>query len=175
MTLKKITLSKDLILALADSQVNEAEKETKQQKDNHATPEGLRQQKVIERKAEKNNPPWLKSAKENRHCLIYCTNTLKSAGQKPNLKGNQNIIKPIGIKLGHSAKQKIRAAKKLIALVENKPFRGKKIQSLNADDYNALTHSRLGQLTQPCVDILQGYNTLTCIFIKPAAADGFRL
>lgn len=45
-----------------------------------------------------------------------------------------------------------------MALVQNKPFRGERIQSLDATDYSALTHSRLGQLMQPYMDIIQRYH-----------------
>ncbi|KTC94471.1 Fic family protein [Legionella erythra] len=133
--------------------------EKEKEKEKELQPEGLRQRppgtKTIKDKIPEVKPDTKEQALlEVLHHYI----TMRQVEADSEKKSKHYKTRVIGIKLGHSAKDKIRAAKKLMALVQNKPFRGERIQSLDATDYSALTHSRLGQLMQPYMDIIQRYH-----------------
>ncbi|WP_203456504.1 Fic family protein [Legionella sp. MW5194] len=136
----------------------EKHKEKEKGKGKEKEPETI-QRRTIEKQTDKNKAPAIQLNAREQDLLRTLRKyiRLRQVEAEPEKKSKHYKSHFLGVKGGHSAKVKIRAAKKLMALVEDKPFRGEKLHSLDAMDYSALTSSRLGQMMEPYLDIIQHY------------------
>ncbi|MDX1837955.1 hypothetical protein DIZ81_09955 [Legionella taurinensis] len=142
--------------ALAEES-NDVKKGKGKEKEKEKEPEPIQERKTIEKKTDKAPTSKLNAREQELLRTLRQYIGLRQVEAKSEKKSKHYKSNFLGVKGGHSAKVKIRAAKKLVALVEDKPFRGEKLHSLDAIDYSALTSSRLGQMMEPYLDIIQHY------------------